>query len=116
MKTQFTLSSLAVLPCLALAANVTSTWKAEFDSQIGVQKYTYTLKQEGTNLTGKANSEVNDRRRETELKEGKVDGDKISFVEMLNFQGNDIRISYKGTISRETFRQRVRRAEAGPRA
>lgn len=99
MKTQITLLTLAALPYLAIAADVTGTWKAEFDSQIGVQKYTYTLKQDGTNLTGKASSEVNDRKREAELKEGKVEGDKISFIEMLDFQGNDIRISYKGTIS-----------------
>jgi enterochelin esterase-like enzyme len=99
MKARITLLTLATLPCLALAGDVTGTWKAEFDSQIGLQKYTYTLKQDGTNLTGKANSEIGDRKREGELKEGKVDGDKISFVEMLNFQGNDIRITYTGTIS-----------------
>ena len=66
---------------------------------IGLQKYTYTLKQDGTNLTGKANSEVDGQKREAELKEGKVEGDKISFVEPLNIQGNDIRITYTGTIS-----------------
>ena len=99
MKTPIILLILAALPCAALAADVTGTWKAEFDSQIGHLKYTYTLKQDGTNLTGKANSEVNDQKREAELKEGKVTGEKISFVEMLNFQGNDIRISYNGTIS-----------------
>ena len=98
MKTQITLLTLAALPWAGFAADVTGTWKAEFDSQIGLQKYTYTLKQDGTNLTGKANSEVNDQKREAELKEGKVDGDKVSFVEMLNFQGNDIRISYRGAI------------------
>ncbi len=99
MKTQITLFTLAVLPCFALAAEVTGMWKSEFDSQIGVQKYTFTLKQDGTNLTGKANSEVGDRKREAELKEGKVEGDKISFVEMFNFQDNDIRISYTGKLS-----------------
>jgi enterochelin esterase-like enzyme len=99
MKTQILLLTLAALPWSGFAADVTGTWKAEFDSQIGLQKYTYILKQDGTSLTGKASSEVNDRKREAELKEGKVDGDKISFVEMLNFQGNDIRISYKGMIS-----------------
>ena len=99
MKTPLTLLTLAALPLAILAADVTGTWKSEFDSQIGLQKYTYTLKQDGTNLTGKASSEVNDQKREAELKEGKVDGDKISFIEMLNFQGNDIRIAYMGTIS-----------------
>ena len=84
---------------IAAKENITGTWKAEFDSQIGRQKYTYTLKQDGANLTGKANSEVGDRKREAELKDGKVDGDKLSFVEMLDFQGNEIRITYTGTIS-----------------
>ncbi|MDP2898546.1 MAG: alpha/beta hydrolase-fold protein [bacterium] len=84
---------------LALAADVTGTWKAEFDSQIGVQKYTYTLKQDGINVTGRANSEVNGQKREAELTEGRLDGDTISFVEMLNFQGNDIRITYAGKFS-----------------
>ena len=103
MKARIALVTLA-LPCLALAADVTGTWKAEFDSQIGVQKYTYTLKQDGTKLTGRANSEVNDQKREAELKEGKVDGEKIAFVEMLNFNGNDIRITYSGTFSSDEMK------------
>jgi enterochelin esterase-like enzyme len=84
---------------IATKDNLTGTWKSEFDSQIGRQKYTYTLKQDGTALTGKANSEVGDRKREVALKEGKVDKGKVSFVEMLDFQGNDIRITYTGTVS-----------------
>jgi enterochelin esterase-like enzyme len=99
MRNTITLLAIAAFPCFSFGADVTGIWKSEFDSQIGRQKYTYTLKQDGTKLTGKANSEVNDRKREVELTEGKVDGDKISFVELLNFQGNDIRISYNGTVS-----------------
>jgi len=86
-------------PCIAFAADVSGTWKSEFDSQIGRQKYTYTLKQEGNKLSGKATSEINNEKRETPLSDGKVDGEKVSFVEMLNFNGNDIRIAYSGTIS-----------------
>jgi len=99
MKTPLIALALAAFSLDALAADVTGTWKSEFDSQIGRQKYTYTLKQEGDKLTGKANSEVNDQKREAELKEGKVDGDKVSFVEMLSFNGNDIRIAYSGTFA-----------------
>jgi enterochelin esterase-like enzyme len=86
-------------PYIAIAADLSGTWKSEFDSQIGRQKYTYTLKQEGDKLSGKANSEINDQKRETSLSDGKVDGDKVSFVEMLDFNGNNIRIAYSGTIS-----------------
>jgi alpha-N-arabinofuranosidase len=91
--------TLAALPLAVLAADITGTWKSEFDSQIGHQKYTFTFKQDGTKLTGKANSEVEDRKREAELKEGKVDGDTISFVELLNIQDNEIRITYVGKLS-----------------
>ena len=99
MKNSIILLTLAVLPLTALAADVTGTWKSEFDSQIGAQKYTFTFKQDGTNLTGKANSEIADQKHEADLNEGKVDGDAISFVELLNFQGNDIRITYTGKVT-----------------
>jgi hypothetical protein len=52
-------------------------------------------------LTGQASSEVGDRKREVELKEGKVEGDAISFVEMLTFQDKEIRITYTGQRQRK---------------
>ena len=88
-----------VLPLAIHAADVTGTWKSEFDSQIGQQKYTFTFKQDGTNLTGKANSEIGEEKREAELKEGRVEGDAVTFVEMLTFQENEIRINYIGRLS-----------------
>jgi enterochelin esterase-like enzyme len=99
MKKRLLLFVCLAAPSIGFTADLSGTWKSEFDSQIGRQKYTYTLKQEGDKLTGKANSEVNEQKRETDLSEGKVEGDKVSFVELLNFNGNDIRITYKGTIA-----------------
>jgi enterochelin esterase-like enzyme len=99
MKNPIILLALAALPLSTLADDVTGTWKSEFDSQIGTQKYTFTFKQDGTNLTGKANSEITDQKREADLKEGKIDGDAISFVEMMKFQDNDIRITYTGKLT-----------------
>jgi enterochelin esterase-like enzyme len=99
MKTKLTLATLTLFPCLSLAENATGTWNAEFDTQIGRQKYSYLLKQDGDKLTGKASAEVGGQKRDVELKDGKIEGDKISFVEMLNFQGNEIRITYTGTIT-----------------
>ncbi len=46
MKTQITLLTLALFSLPALAADVTGTWKAEFETQRGLQKYTFTLKQD----------------------------------------------------------------------
>ena len=58
MKSSLVLLALAALQLPAWGANVTGTWKAEFNTQIGVQKYTFSFKQEGTSLTGKANAEI----------------------------------------------------------
>jgi hypothetical protein len=79
--------------------NISGIWKSEFDSQIGHQLYTFTFKQDGSNLTGKANSEAGERKREAELKEGKVDGDTVSFVEILSIPDREIRIAYTGKLS-----------------
>jgi hypothetical protein len=81
----------------AFAADVTGTWTASFDTQVGVQKYTYTFKVDGNKLTGKAKSEL--ANAETEITDGAVNGDDISFVENLNFQDMPLKIVYKGKIS-----------------
>ena len=84
---------LAIVPLFA--ADVTGTWTASFDTQIGVQNYTYTFKVEDGKLTGTAKSQFG----ETKITEGVVKGDEITFVENLDFEGQPLRIVYKGKIS-----------------
>lgn len=79
----------------ALGADVTGKWSASFDTQIGVQNYTYTFKVDGATLTGTAKSQFG----ESQISEGTVNGDDISFVENLDFQGQPLRIEYKGKVS-----------------
>ncbi|MDR3459771.1 MAG: alpha-L-arabinofuranosidase C-terminal domain-containing protein [Verrucomicrobiae bacterium] len=110
MKISILLLPFAILPLAMLAADVTGTWKTEFDSQIGLQKYIFTFKQDDRSLTGKASSEVGDRKREAELKEGKVEGDAVSFVETMNFQENEIRITYTGKLSADASEIKFTRA------
>lgn len=99
MKIGLLLLAVAALPLSLLAVDISGTWKSEFDTQRGHQKYTFTLKQDGTKLTGKADSEMGERKREAELLDGKVEGDAVSFAETLKFQDNEIRITYTGKIS-----------------
>jgi hypothetical protein len=80
---------------VALGADITGTWKAAFETQIGVQNYTYTFKVEGNKLTGHVKSEYSD----TDIQEGTINGDDITFVENLNFEGMPLRIVYKGKIA-----------------
>ena len=86
-----------VMATAALAADATGTWTASFDTQVGVQKYTYTFRVAGNKLTGKAKSEL--AMTETEIVEGTVNGDDISFVENLTFQDMPLRIVYKGKLA-----------------
>ena len=87
---------LGALP--ALAADVTGKWTSEFDTQIGLQKYTFDLKVDGEKVTGKASFERMGEKGEADLLEGKLVGDKVSFVEMLDAMGNTVRIEYDGTV------------------
>jgi hypothetical protein len=49
------------------AADVTGVWRAEFDTQIGVQKYVYTLKQDDDKVTGKASADIGGEKRDVTL-------------------------------------------------
>jgi hypothetical protein len=89
---------------VALAADVTGTWTAEFDSPIGVQKYVYTFKVEGEKLTGKAVAERMGQKDEVALTNGTVKGEKISFTETLSFNGQELPITYQGTIEGDVIK------------
>jgi hypothetical protein len=86
-------------------ADITGKWTAQFDSQVGVQKYSFDFKVEGSKLTGTATSTIKGEdgavvnEAKTQILEGKIEGDKISFSENLSYTGMDLKIVYTGTIS-----------------
>jgi len=91
----FALAALAT----SVPADISGKWQAEFDTQIGMQKYLYSFRVDGDKITGTAESEVQGEKRKTELKDVKLVGDDISFVETMDFMGNAITIVYKGRVS-----------------
>jgi len=95
---------LVVFACsiAVFAADFNGTWTAAIDTQVGVQNYTFTFKVEGEKLTGKAKSAF--ANAETELTEGVVKGDDISFVENLVYEGMPLKITYRGKISGEEIK------------
>jgi hypothetical protein len=92
-----TLAAATVAPTAAVAAapsaDISGTWTTSFDSQVGQQTYTYTFKVDGGALTGHSKSNLG----ESDLK-GTVDGDKVTFVENLPYQGQTLAITYTGQI------------------
>lgn len=90
-------TTVAVAPSAAIAAaptaEISGTWTTSFDSQVGTQTYTYTFTVEGEAITGHAKSNLG----EGDLR-GTVDGDKVTFVENLNYEGQVLAITYTGQI------------------
>jgi hypothetical protein len=80
---------------IAYAAGATGKWTATFNTQVGEQKYTWDLTVAGSKLTGKYTSSNGNG----EITEGKVDGNNLSWVENLDYQGMPLRIEYKATLS-----------------
>jgi hypothetical protein len=84
---------------VATAADLAGKWTSEFESQIGPQKYAYEFKGEGAALTGKATYDHSMGKGEVELKDIKVEGENVSFVESVHVPDGDLRITYKGKLN-----------------
>src|SRR5438552_1074127 len=85
--------ALVSLATPALAADVTGTWKWSVDRNGQTVETTLKLKQDGTKLTGKISGRNN---METDIENGNVDGDDVSFQVTREFNGNKIVQQYKG--------------------
>ena len=90
----------AVLVLLAYAgvraADPTGRWTATFTTDIGEQSYTFDFVVKGTTLTGTSKGNLTG---ESQITEGKIDGDKITFVEAVTFMEMPLRIVYTGTMT-----------------
>lgn len=86
---------LAALSVSALAADVAGKWVSEMTSPDGQKRTSnFDFKVDGEKLTGT----VSNARGETQIEEGKVKGDDVSFVVTRNFGGNEVKMKYKGKV------------------
>lgn len=85
----------------AAASPVAGKWTSEFDSGVGHQSYVFNFTVDGDKLGGKATRAIDDNKTETDITEGKVSGNDVSFVEMLKIPDADqaIRIQYTGKVT-----------------
>jgi hypothetical protein len=84
---------LALGSVTALAADFNGKWTADVQGRMGTQTLTFTFKVDGSTLTGT----ITTPRGDTDITNGKIDGDNISFDQVMNFNGNSMTINYKGT-------------------
>lgn len=77
------------------AADATGKWTAEMPGRGGnMMTVTMNLKADGSKLTGT----VSGRNGDTEISDGKVDGNDVSFTVVREFNGNKITSAYKGKL------------------
>ncbi len=85
---------LAAVP--AFAADIDGNWTGSIDTQNGPVMVSYTFKADGSKLTG---STMGPDGSLIQIKDGTIDGTKISFAIDLNFNGNTTTLKYTGTVS-----------------
>lgn len=94
------------------AADVSGAWSAQIPGRGGeTREATFVFKQEGAELTGT----VSGRQGDTPIADGKVDGDSISFTVTRNFNGNEVKLMYKGTVSGNEIKFTQQREGGEPR-
>lgn len=74
-------------------------WSATIDTQIGEQHYEYTIETKDSQTSGTAVMKLNGETFNSKLAKVKLEGKSVSFEETLNFQGNDLLITYSGELT-----------------
>ena len=86
----------ALVVSAVLAADVSGKWVAQVPGRDGqTREVVFNLKADGDQLTGT----VTTPRGERQISEGKVSGDEISFAQVLEFNGNQMKLLYKGKVA-----------------
>ncbi|HLK69779.1 MAG TPA: hypothetical protein VKU19_40395 [Bryobacteraceae bacterium] len=86
---------LAAFALTLSAADVNGTWKAAIETPNGTFETTFTFKADGDKLSGKVSNQMG----ETDISDGKITGDDLAFTVVRNFQGNELKLNYKGKLS-----------------
>jgi len=91
-KLALAIAFLALGAVSALAADFNGKWTANVETPRGTQAVTFDFHVDGAKLTGT----VTTPRGTMDITEGKVDGETINFVQVMNFNGNEFKMTYAG--------------------
>ena len=90
------LSALVMFAAVVMAAaDIGGKWKATIETPMGSIEYTYDFVVKEAALTGKIQSSFGS----SDVLDGKIDGDKITFAETFKIEGMEVRITYSGQVA-----------------
>ncbi len=92
------IATVFALACtLVSAADVSGKWTAQVQGRNGQSRdITFNFTASGDQLTGTMTTPRGDT---ADISEGKISGNQVSFAQVMEFNGNQVKIQYKGTIS-----------------
>jgi hypothetical protein len=95
----------------AFAADVSGKWVAQAPGRGGeTQEVTFNLKADGGQLAGSVTTQQGD----VQISDGKIEGDEISFSQVMERNGNQVKLLYKGKVSGDQIKF-TRQREGGQR-
>ncbi len=81
---------------VAFGADIDGKWSGQYNSGMGdPMTLVYTFKADGNTLTG---TSLGGPDTEIPIKDGKIDGNNISFVVVVDFGGQEMKFNYKGIL------------------
>jgi hypothetical protein len=109
-----------LLGATALAASIDGKWVSVRKMERGGESFTITqtfdLKAQGSRLTGSVSMAFGDMEpRTTEIKEGKIEGDKFSFTTVMSTPNGEFKMVYEGTVEGATLKGTSTREGGEPR-
>jgi hypothetical protein len=119
-KLLFVMTILLVASFALMAADVSGKWTFEQPGRGGNpgRPVTITLKADGAKLTGSVPGMVrggDNPPPPTEITDGKVDGNNVSFTVKREFNGNSMVTKYEGTVSGDEMKLKITRdTQNGP--
>jgi hypothetical protein len=93
---------------LAADANVAGEWDFTVETQAGTGTPHFSLKQDGTNLTGTYKGQLGEA-----PVTGTVKGNDVTISFKVNAQGTDLAITYSGTVEGDAIKGKVSLGELG---
>ena len=100
---------LLILAGMALGADIDGTWAGTIQGPDGGQGFpiSYTFKAEGNVLTGSQPGMPGPDGtpgKPIPIKDGKINGNSISFTVVLDMMGQEMKMDYKGVLSGDTLK------------
>jgi hypothetical protein len=87
---------------MVFAAPIDGKWTGEMQGMDGnAMKIGYTFKADGATLTG---STTGPDGKELAIKDGKIDGDKVSFSVTIDMGGQEMKMEYKGVLNGDALK------------